>query len=165
MGNAQSHTYADRQRASWVRKSPHHPSTSNALRRTRSPTDEFMPELGYTPSQRGGQMHRAASALAGPIRAHPDESTGKHSPEVPNDKLMQGPTPAGMSRRPAQEETLSAQNNGHIKSGHSMPPSPPRDASNGHVRFEGEFIKGIHDHGHDRPRTPYPESGKRSHRI
>lgn len=127
-----------------------------------------MPEFGYTPSIRAGQMRRAALTLSGPNRANPDngnESMGKHAPNAPDNKLMQGPTSAGMSRKPAQEETLSSQNDNRIKHGHSMPPSPSRKASNGHVRFEGEFVKGILDHGHDRPRTPYPESGKRARRI
>ncbi len=165
MGNAQSHAYAERQRDIWIRNSPHHNPGSDALRRTRSPTDGFMPEYGYKPCPREGQMQRAASTLSGPIVSSFDdvhELKGRHSPKLSDTRRMEGPTPACMSRTPAQAEALKCQSEDHV--GHSTPPPPARNASDGHVHFEITQMEGIreHDHAHARPRTPYPKFGNNS---
>lgn len=167
MGNAQSYTYADRQRGAWIRNSPHNHSGSDALRRTQSPTDEYMPEFGYTPGPRGGQMPRAASTLSGQNLAcseNGNEHMGRH---FPDSRVMKEPIPNSVSRTPAQAKALKSQSEDRAKDGRSAALPPAQNAGDGHVHFEAKSVKGIHDHVyvHERPRTPYPESGNRARRI
>ena len=143
MGNSQSHAYADRQRAAWIQNSPNPKLRPDALRRTRSPTDDFMPEFGYTPSPHGRQIPRTNPTLAGSTLA--SSNNGRSAPN--------------------EAEAPNVHGGHRIEPTGTMPPSPARDTCDGHVHFEGESVRGIHDHSHDRPRTPYPESSDRARRV
>lgn len=170
MGNAQSYTYADRQRGVWISAGPHHHSGSDVLRRTQSPTDEYMPEFGYTPGPCGRRMPRVASTPSGRnlvSSEYGNERLDRHSLKAPDPRLMKEPMPASKSRAPVQAKALKSQSEGPIQDGHLVPFLPARNTSDGHVHFEANPMKGIHyhAHAHDRPRTPYPEPGNRARRI
>lgn len=134
MGNAHSHTYADRQRNLWIRNSPQQQSKSDILRRTRSPTDDFMPEYGFTRSTHCGKTPRTAPTS-------PRSTLNSSSASLPE------AAGAGIS---------NTKRGLRIEIPGSIPCLPARTVSDGHIHFVGQPIRGSHDHSLERPPTPYP---------
>lgn len=127
---------------------------------TRSPTDEYIPEFGYTPNPHRRQIPRSVPKNPGSTLVAKDGNDSRYKPytKVPDPKSTRGMITRSMSRTMALAKVPSTRTEQNAKVAKSMSTAPVRNGTNDHVHFEKESVRSVHDHLHDRPPTPYPAS-------